>query len=164
VAALDCILSLLLILWYQTTIAPTLSSCSPVHLSPLASISMATTSCECASGFTDPPSLRATVRHFVGVSDCSLLSRRIAYFHWILFTLYSAGTGLAVLVGGLAGKRLHVLGVCGNSGVYSVTPEPTTPTTPTTPVANDGASSSGPSIIDRVLFGAGRQSASRMQR
>ncbi len=42
--------------------------------------------------------------------------------------LYVIGFSISIVIAVLAGRQLHVLGICGNSGVYSVTPEPTTPT------------------------------------
>ena len=110
--------------------APSLSNCSPSYSSSSMNIHPLLTTCECASDFTDPPSLHATIRYFAEVSDCALLRSKITLFHWVLFGLYGVGALLSVVIGGLAGKRLHFLGVCGNSGVYSVTPEPTTPTDP----------------------------------
>lgn len=121
VGALECLLAISLFLWYRLAIYPALEHCNPnLSLQPA-------TACECTSGFIDPPSLRTTIHQFVGVSDCSSFGYVISTFHWALFSLYGTGVVLSILAGVLAAKRLYLSGMCGKSGVYAVTPQPTTP-------------------------------------
>ena len=112
-------------MWYREIISPALQNCFPDLTSSTPPYPEVT--CECNHEFIDPPSLRITVHHFVGVSDCSSLSNSLSAFQWVLLTLYSIGVILSILVGCLTVKKLHSLGVCGKSGVYSVTPQVATP-------------------------------------
>lgn len=114
----ECLLAISLFLWYRETISPALRHCSP-NL-PLQSA----VTCECTSGFVDPPSLRTTIHQFKGVSDCSSFADKLDSFHWALLSLHAVGVLVTALAGFLAARRLHSFGVCGKSGVYAVTPEP----------------------------------------
>lgn len=125
-AIVECLLAASLCLWYRATVFPSLRDCTPdlTSASPVRS----GVTCECANGFVDPPSLRVTIHRFSGVSDCSSLGDVLGLFHWVLLGLYSAGGILSAMAGFLAARRLHSFGVLGKSGVYAVTPKPTTPT------------------------------------
>ena len=126
-AIVECLLALSLRLWYRNTVFPSLQDCTAdlTSASPLRS----GVTCECTDGlFVDPPSLRVTIHRFAGVSDCSSLGSVLGWFHWALLGLYGAGGILSALAVFLAARRLHSFGVFGKSGVYAVTPKPTTPT------------------------------------
>ncbi len=133
VGVLECLLAISLFIWYRVDVSPALQSCFP-DLTSLPSSgggpsSIRPMTCECTSGFIDPPSLRTSIHHFMGVSDCSSLGEVLGAFHWALLALYTFGIALAILAGILAARRLHESGACcGKSGAYNVTPEPTTPT------------------------------------
>ena len=133
VGVLECLLAISLFLWYRVDISPALQNCAPDLTSGGDGYSnglfQQPITYECMSGFVDPPSLRTSIHHFGGVSDCSTLGGVLGTFHWTLLALYAVGIALAVLAGVLAIKRLHASGACcGKSGAYAVTPEPTTPT------------------------------------
>ncbi len=121
----ECLLAASLSLWYRVSVFPSLRTCSPDLTSPLRPHHV---TCECTGGFIDPPSLNVVAHSFAGASDCTSLADVLSVFHWVLLGLYAAGAILSVLAAFLAARRLHSLGVFGKSGVYAVTPKPTTPT------------------------------------
>ena len=127
IATFYCLLAIALSVWYLMTISPVLDRCTPT-LSLGHHTASSQTQCECSSGFINPPSLRRIVYHFDGVSDCGSLREMLQLFQYVLLGLYSLGVVLSISVSVSSSKKLHSLGVCGKSGVYVVTPEPSPPT------------------------------------
>ena len=155
VGVLECVLAISLFLWFHVDVSPVLQNCFP-DLTSLPSDAGPSSpmllhqpvTCECTSGFIDPPSLRTSIHHFRGVSDCSSLGGVLGAFHWALLALYILGISLAVVAGVLAIRRLHASGACcGKSGAYAVTPEPNTPT-PSSAAGGGG----GGSVLHPVTY------------
>lgn len=96
--------------------------------------------CACSEGFINPPSLMRTVYRFDSVSDCTMLGGTLRVFHNSITALYGVGALLAFLLAVGASKTLHSLGVCRESGVYVVTPAPSTSRQPSPELSTVGTS------------------------
>lgn len=98
--------------WLLLRVGPSLNHCShePAALSQ----------CKCSTGFVDPPSLVRHVQFYEAVDDCAGLGPRLLALHYLLTTLYCVGVVLSVATVAAASKQLHSLGLCGKSGIYTV--------------------------------------------
>lgn len=98
--------------WLLVSVGPSLNHCSRDP----ASVSQ----CKCSTGFVDPPSLVRHVQFYEAVDDCGGLGSRLLALHYLLTALYCVGVVLSVTTVATAGKQLHSLGMCGKSGIYTV--------------------------------------------
>ena len=98
--------------WLLVSVGPSLNHCSREP----ASISQ----CKCSTGFVDPPSLVRHVQSYEAVDDCGGLGSRLRTLYYLLTALYCVGVVLSATTLATAGKQLHSLGLCGKSGIYTV--------------------------------------------
>lgn len=98
--------------WLLVSVGPSLNHCSREP----ASISQ----CKCSTGFVDPPSLVRHVQFYEAVVDCGGLGSRLQTLYYLLTALYCVGVVLSATTLATAGKQLHSLGLCGKSGIYTV--------------------------------------------
>lgn len=129
IAACECLLALALSLWHYGIALPVFSTCTPEHPPPR----LLTTACECSEGFINPPSLIRRVYRFDDVFDCTRLGSTLRVFYIITSSMYGMGALLSFVLAAAACKILHSLGVCRESGVYVVTPEPSAASRPPSP-------------------------------
>lgn len=133
VAGVEALLAAAMSVWYSQDTFPALEKCSSTF--PLPTNDSFRT-CECSTGFIDPPSLRRVVYTFERVSgSCSDIKTSLVTFTYVLLGLYCVGAGMSILLVLAACRKLHSLGLFGKSGIYLVTPEVNSGPTATTNVS-----------------------------
>ena len=117
-AGVEALLAAGLSVWYSQDTFPALERCSSAFPLPT---NDSYRSCECSTGFIDPPSLQRVVYTFERVpGSCSDIKTSLAIFTYILLGLYCVGAGLSVVLVLATLRKLHSLGLFGKSGIYLV--------------------------------------------